>query len=104
MQRKLMFTREARENLDALESDPQKAGLLRQVRKTLALMETNLRHPSLATHKYVSLSRSGRDVFESYVQNKTLGAYRVFWPYGPDEDIGERRISVITIVAVTPHP
>jgi hypothetical protein len=36
-------------------------------------------------------------VFESYVQNRTPGAYRVFWCYGPEQ-------GQITIVAITPHP
>jgi hypothetical protein len=87
-----------------LERDPQKIGILKQVRKTLALLETDLRHPGLATHKYESLSRSGREVFEAYAQNRTSGAYRVFWQYGPDESDGGKRSSVITIVAITPHP
>jgi hypothetical protein len=36
-------------------------------------------------------------VFEAYAQNKTPGAYRVFWCYGPEQ--GE-----ITVIAITPHP
>lgn len=50
-------------------------------------METNLRHPSLNTHKYDTLNGpNGEDVFESYAQNKTPGAYRVFWHYGPPQN------------------
>jgi hypothetical protein len=30
-------------------------------------------------------------------QNRTPGAYRVFWCYGPDQ-------KQITILAITPHP
>jgi hypothetical protein len=60
-------------------------------------MQTNLRHPSLNTHKYESLRRpDGGPVFEAYAENRTPGAYRVFWFYGPERD-------TITIVAITDH-
>ena len=36
-------------------------------------------------------------VFEAYAQNRTPGAYRVFWCYGPQQ-------GQIIIVAITPHP
>ncbi|PMB26426.1 hypothetical protein CEN46_03740 [Fischerella thermalis CCMEE 5318] len=69
-----------------------------KVLKTLGLMETNLRHPSLNTHKYESLSGSnGEEIFEADVENKTPGAFRVFWYYGSEQ-------GVITILAITPHP
>jgi len=68
-------------------------------------MEINLRHPSLATHKYESLEGpNGEEVFEAYAQNQTPGAYRVFFVYGPDRTEGKKRIPVLTIVAITPHP
>lgn len=61
-------------------------------------METNLRYPSLNTHEFSSLKgHEGEKVFESYVQNKTPGAYRIFWYYGPKKN-------EITIAAIIPHP
>lgn len=61
-------------------------------------METNLRHPSLNTHEYDGMKGpKSEKVFESYVQNRTPEAYRIFWHYGP----GKRQI---TILNVTPHP
>lgn len=55
------------------------------------------RHPGLNTHKYDSLSGpTAEPVFEAYAENKTPGAYRVFWYYGPGNEI--------TLVSVTPHP
>ena len=36
-------------------------------------------------------------VFEAYAQNRTPGAYRVFWCYGPEA-------GQITVIAITPHP
>ena len=61
-------------------------------------MQTNLRHPSLNTHKYDEMQGvNGDEVFESYAQNNTPGAYRIFWYYGPKR-------KMITILAITPHP
>lgn len=81
-----------------MERQKSKNGLLKQIRKTLGLMETNIRHPSLNTHKFDGMkSPFGGEVFESYAQNNTPGAYRIFWYYGPNK-------SEITILAITPHP
>ncbi len=96
MQFELRFTDESEENLKVLEQTNIKK--FQKVRKTLGYMETNLRHPSLNTHKYSDLAgTNGEEVFESYVENKTPGAYRVFWHYG----VGQ---GIITIIAITPHP
>ncbi len=93
---RLVFTTEAQEALAQLkETDSKK---YKKVLKTLGLMETNLRHPSLNTHKYESLSGpNGEEIFEAYVENKTPAAFRVFWYYGPEQGF-------ITILAITPHP
>lgn len=105
MNRELVFTAEAEKNLRDVERNPAAAGVLSQVRKTLGLLETNPRHPSLQTHKYQSLEGPhGEDVFEAYAQNRTPGAYRVFFYYGPDRVIGKKRVARLTIVAITPHP
>jgi hypothetical protein len=92
----LQFTDLASQTLEELaQLDPKKH---RKVLKTLALMEANLRHPGLKTHKYNSLTGPNEEeVFEAYVENKTPGAFRVFWYYGPGS-------GVITILAITPHP
>lgn len=61
-------------------------------------MATNLRHPGLNTHKYTSMKGpGGQDIFESYAQNNTPGAYRIFWMYGPKR-------GQITVVTVVPRP
>ena len=76
------------------------AGLFKQVHKCLTLLAENPRHPGLKTHEFRSLENpfdpKGK-VFEAYAQNRTPGALRVFWCYGPAA--GE-----ITIIAITPHP
>jgi hypothetical protein len=104
--RELRFTFEADRQLTIIESDPSLKDVRKQVRKTLRYLETNLRSKSLQTHEYQSLTRRyGIKVFEAYVQQKTPGAYRVFWHYGPDEiDKDGKRIPIITIIAITRHP
>ncbi len=105
MQRQLRFTDEADAQLKALAADPAKSGLNKQVLKTLGLLELNPRHPGLQTHEFTSLAgANGERVWEAYAQNNTPGAYRVFFHYGPDEGAGKKRIPVLTIVAITPHP
>ncbi|HSX11737.1 MAG TPA: hypothetical protein VLF94_08490 [Chlamydiales bacterium] len=95
---KLVFTEKSDSPLTLLESAKNKKAVLKAVRKTLGLMETNLRHPSLQTHAYSDLEGAhGEKVFESYAQNQTPGAYRIFWHYGPQKN-------QITIVAIIPHP
>ena len=106
MRYKLRFTKIASEQLTRLENDPSSKGVLQQVQKTLGYLEINLRVKSLQTHEFESLTRRyGKKVFEAYVQQKTPGAYRVFWHYGDDEiDDNGKRTPVITILAVIPHP
>jgi hypothetical protein len=104
--RELCFTLEADKQLTIIENDPSLKSVQKQVRKTLRYLETNLRAKSLQTHEYQSLSRRyGIKVFEAYVQQNTPAAYRVFWHYGPDEISKDgRRIPIITVIAITPHP
>jgi hypothetical protein len=105
---KLLFQKEAEQQLVALKRDGGLAKRLKAVNRALGFLQTNPRHVSLHTHKYDSFSGpNGEDVFEAYAENVTPAAYRVFWFYGPDElGAGKqaRRIPVITIVAITPHP
>ena len=75
-------------------------GLFKQVDKCIEFLQGNPRHPGLQTHEYSALTHPydpKQKVFEAYAQNKTPGAYRVFWCYGPDKN-------QITIIAITPHP
>ena len=76
-------------------------GLFKQVRDCIQKLSSNPRHPGLHTHKYDSLEHPhdpNAPVFEAYAQeNRTPGAYRVFWCYGPGRD-------QITIITITPHP
>jgi hypothetical protein len=61
-------------------------GLFKQVHKCNELLADNPRHPGLKTHEFHSIAHpydKKQKVFEAYVQNRTPGAYRVFWCYGP---------------------
>lgn len=94
----LLFTAQANADLDKLEADAWLEKRLKAVRKALAYLQTNPRHPGLHTHKYSSLSGpNSEEVFEAYAENKTPAAYRIFWYYGPDK-------KQITVIAITPHP
>lgn len=105
MRRKIKFTLTADEQLTAFERTPSKAAPLDQIRKAIGYLEIDPHHPSLHTHEFTSLAgANGEKVFEAYAQNNTPGAYRIFWQYGPDEIKGKKRISVITILAITRHP
>ena len=110
----LVWQTGARRTFDALMANAQAAldqrhgggkstkaeGLFKQVYKCLQLLAADPRHPGLQTYAYYSLAHpydSHQKVFEAYAQNRTPGAYRVFWCYGPDK-------GQITIIAITPHP
>ncbi|WP_017327711.1 hypothetical protein [Synechococcus sp. PCC 7336] len=90
--------REARKK-KKIEKSTQQEGLFKQVAKTVKFLKSNPRHQGLNTHEYDSIPHpydKDKKVFEAYVQNRTSGAYRVFWCYGPDRN-------QITIIAITPH-
>jgi hypothetical protein len=99
---KLRFAGQAAEILEALErGGPNEQAKLRKVRRALGKLEQDPRHPGLASHRYESFPVD-RDVkvWDSYVENRTPSAWRIFWRYGPDEPDQP----VITVLAITPHP
>jgi hypothetical protein len=105
MNRRLVFSAAGAAHYKELKLNPAEAGTFKQVRKTLKLLEQDTRHPGLKTHEYDGLrGANGERVWEAYAQNKTAGAYRVFFHYGPDELVEGKRVPVLTIVAITPHP
>lgn len=95
---RLVFTPGAAKVLRDLESGPQHKRKLKKVRKTLGLIQRDPRYPGLNSHKYVSLhGAQGEDVYDSYVENQTPSAWRIFWHYGPGSH-------TITILVIGPHP
>ncbi len=71
---------------------------LNKLVKALAFLGQNPRHPGLASHEIDELTRKyGVKIFQSYLENNTPAAGRLFWAYGPDK--GD-----ITVLAIEPHP
>jgi hypothetical protein len=74
------------------------AALFKKWGKALKLLSENPRYPGLHTHEIAPLSeRYGKRVWQSYLENKTSGAMRVYWVYGPDQQS-------ITVIGLEPHP
>ena len=72
--------------------------LRKQMGKAMALLSGNPRHPGLHSHEISSLTaKYGQKVWESYLENDTPKAGRIFWCYGPYK-------SCITIIGLEPHP
>jgi len=94
---KLLLTTTVRDQLVQLDS-PSTETRLRKVRNALGRLEVDPQYPSLHSHKYTSIhGPNGEEVWESYVENRTPSAWRIFWHYGPGA-------GVITVVTITPHP
>ncbi len=66
--------------------------------KALTYLGKNPKHNSLATHEIKTLSKKfGMKVWQSYIENKTPSAGRIFWVYGPWKE-------EITVIGIEPHP
>lgn len=84
--------------------DKSQTRLLKKLSKTILLLSANPRHNSLQSHdidpltqRYSkSVAKSCR-VWQSYLENKTPAAGRLFWVYGPGK-------SEITVIGLEPHP
>jgi len=94
----IFLSEQALNDVNQLESDHSLAKRLKAVRKALAYLQSNPRHPSLNTHKYTAIKGpNGEEMFEAYAENNTPAAYRIFWYYGPKKN-------QLTVVAITKHP
>lgn len=119
----LKFTLEAQQQLDALSNAKKLVAQFKAVKKALNFLKDNPAHPSLHMHKYESLvGPEDTEVFEAYAQNKTPGAYRIFWCYYPPKKVDkakqkqathskstlagaeEAQPGTITVISITPHP
>lgn len=78
--------------------DKEEQKLFKKLVKALGHLAENPKHNSLASHEIEDLSRKhGIRIFQSYLENHTPGAGRLFWTYGPDK-------ADITVLAIEPHP
>lgn len=72
--------------------------LAERLGKALSHLRDNPRHPGLASHEIDELTRRyGQKVLQSYLENNTPAAGRLYWVYGPGQ--GE-----ITVIGLEPHP
>jgi hypothetical protein len=94
----LRLTPQAQKDLHRVRADRGNPTVRKSIDKTLGYLALNPRHPGLRSHEHTRLTAlSGVKVWESYAQNQTSNAYRIFWHYGPDKNI-------ITVLAITGHP
>ena len=64
----------------------------------MAHLSQNPQHPGLHSHEIPPLSRRyGMKVWQSYLENKTSSAIRMYWVYGPEKQD-------ITVIGLEPHP
>jgi hypothetical protein len=102
----LRFTDDARDTLDQLTAGGNAtATKLKKVRKALAFLQTDPQYPGLHSHLYENFpGLPNEKVWDSYVENNTPGAWRIYWIYGPDEkNEANEPVSVITVVVIGPH-
>ena len=73
-------------------------GLIWLAKACIIKLAHNHKYPGLNSHRFESLDqRYGEKIWESYVENNTPGAYRIFWYFGPTN-------KTITLILITPHP
>ena len=66
--------------------------------KALKFLQNDPKYPGLRTHEISQLTkRYGIKVWQSYLENNTPSAGRLYWVYGPDKND-------ITIIGIEPHP
>ncbi len=64
----------------------------------LKKLSENPNYPSLNTHEITQLSKRYKlKVWQSYLENNTSKAMRMYWVYGPNKND-------ITIIGLEPHP
>lgn len=78
--------------------DREERELATKLAKAVNHVAANPFHPGLRSHEIHDLTaRYGQKVFQSYLENHTPAAGRMFWVYGPDRQ-------QITVVGLEPHP
>jgi hypothetical protein len=101
----LRFSPSAAETIQRLIAGGQATAVkLKKVRKALGLLQIDPAYPSLHSHLYQHFPglEKGK-VWDSYVENRTPGAWRIYWMYGPDENRGDVEVAVITVLVIGPH-
>ena len=72
--------------------------LYKKIGKAMRYLSSDPFHPGLSSHEISALSRRyGMKIWESYIENDTPAAGRLYWVYGPQRNS-------ITVIGFTPHP
>lgn len=103
----LRFTDDAGETLEQLRiGGAATSTKLKKVRKALAMLQQDPRYPGLHSHQYESFPHySDEKVWDSYVENHTASAWRIYWMYGPNEKTEQGdAVHVVTVLVIGPHP
>lgn len=102
---KLKFSTGARAQYEALvNGGAATATKLRKVQRALALLEQDPRYPGLHSHQYKNFpGLPNAKVWDSYVENNTPSAWRIFWMYGPNEMVSGKEVAVVSVLAITSH-
>jgi hypothetical protein len=80
------------------ELDKNELRMFKKLVKSFYHLSMNPKHPGLCSHEIEPLSKTtGFKVWESYIENHTPAAGRIFWAYGPEKN-------EITILGFEPHP
>jgi hypothetical protein len=89
----------ARKSFESLKADSSKQKQYKAVKNALRKLAQDPFYPGLQSHPFNSLNGpSGEKVFESYAENRTPGAYRIFWYY----ESSERGIIMVFLIAQHP--
>ena len=74
------------------------------MRKALGLLQTDPHYPGLNSHRYQHFPGLEKaKVWDSYVENRTPGAWRIFWMYGPNEIRDDTEVAVIMVLLIGRH-
>ena len=94
----LYWAEPAKESFESLRLEASKQKQYKAVKNALKKLAADPSYPGLRSHEFFSIKGpNGERVFESYAENKTPSAYRVFWYYGSGRGI-------ITIFMIAAHP
>jgi len=86
------------ESVDAVIRGIRDKALAKKVVKCLILLGQDHRHTGLGSHRFESFdSLYAERIWESYVENRTPSAWRIWWFFGPED-------GTITVVDIGPHP
>ena len=102
----LRFSTEAATTLRSLQqAGAGAAKKLKKVNKALGLLQIDPRYPGLRSHQYEQFpGLEDQKVWDSYVENRTPGAWRIYSIYGPNEKNEEGElISIITVLTISSH-